>query len=109
MLARRRRVILIASATAAVIGAAFAAVSANSESSQKAGLVQSVGLPESTSVQEPQSSTVQTAEPQSSMVPTAVVAEPRAPARKADIRRRFVHNAPPAPATRAPLILGIRH
>jgi hypothetical protein len=103
MLARNRRKIVIASATAAVIVGAFAAVSANSESSQSLGLVQSAVLPES----------IKAPEPQSSMAQTAVVAEPRGPARSADSRRRVAQNVRPPPQNvappRVPLILGIRH
>jgi hypothetical protein len=99
MLARHRRKILLASATAAVMFGAFVAVSANSETALSPALIQSAVLPESTSAPAPEAS----------MVQTAAVAEPRGPARKADSRRRVVQNAPPVAPPHIPLIMGVRH
>jgi hypothetical protein len=103
MLARHRRKILVASATAALVAGAFVAVSANSESPHTPALVQSAALPESTSAQATGALGQAT---ETSMVPTAAVAEPRRSARKTDSQRRVVQNVG---SPHIPLILGVRH
>jgi len=99
MLAWHRR-ILVASATTAILVCVFVAVSAKSETAQSVTVVHSAALPES--------APAPAAAPQASMVQTAVIAEPRGTARKAESRRHVVQNLSPSPP-RLPLILGIHH